>query len=173
MTELKPTITLPRLPNEHPARYEARTAYILMGADRSLEAVSQKLSKSVPLMKRWSSEDNWTELAANHDQTVYTLAAQAQSDEYQESLKAFRTKYGKTGDDLHKVASVMLATFAQQIQGKKIVDKDGKTHVLPGMEMNVSTLGQIKAALQTAADLEALALRVESLLNSEREETRD
>ncbi len=161
-----PTIELPRLENERAERYQARCAYILMGADRSLEAVRQKLGKSRELMERWSSADGWAKLAADYDQTVYTLAAQAQAEEYQESLKAFRTKYGKTGDDLHKVASVMLSVFAQQIQGKKITDTEGKVHVLPAMEMNVSTLGQIKAALQTAADLEALSLRIESLLNS-------
>lgn len=171
MTNPTTTIELPRLLNERAERYEARTAYILMGADRSLAAVSQKLGKSRELMERWSSADGWGKLAADYDQTVYTLAAQAQSTAYQDDLKAFRTKYGKAGDDLHKVSMVMLSAFAQQIQGKKIEGKDGKTYVIPSMEMNANTLGQIKAALQAAADLEALALRVEGLLNSNQEET--
>lgn len=167
------TIELPRLPNERLERYEARTTYILMGASRSLEAVRQKTGKkpaSLRNIERWSAEDNWPELAAQHDQTIYTLAAQAQSDQYQDDLKAFRVKYGKTGDDLHKVASSMLALFARNLQGQKIEGKDGKVYIIPAVEMNVSTLGQIKAALQTAADLEALALRVEGLLSEPRSE---
>jgi hypothetical protein len=58
-----PTITLPRLDREHPARYEARTLYVTMGPDRSLEAVRQKLGKSKALMERWSTQDNWVEHA--------------------------------------------------------------------------------------------------------------
>ena len=32
-----------------------------LGAGRSLEAVAQKLSKSIPLIKRWSREKSWVE----------------------------------------------------------------------------------------------------------------
>lgn len=164
------TIELPRLPNERSERYEARTTYILMGADRSLYAVSQKLGKSRELMERWSSADGWVNLSADYDQTVYTLAAQSHAEEYQEQLKAFRIKYGKAGDDLHKVANSMLVLFSRQLQGQKIEGKDGKVYLIPAVEMNAGTLGQIKSALQAAADLEALALRVEGLLSEPRSE---
>lgn len=164
------TIELPRLEREHPARYEARTLYVTMGPNRSLDAVSRKLSKSLPLMKRWSTEDNWTEHAEHYDNQISYMTVQDAAQQHQEDLRAFRIKYGKAGDDLHKVSMSMLALFARHLQGKTIEDKHGNKHIIPAVEMNASTLGQIKAALQTAADLEALALRVGDLLNEPRSE---
>jgi hypothetical protein len=167
------TIELPRLEGESSRAYQARVEYVTMGAGRSIDKLTDQQgrkrgserSRSTTLLE-WSRKFNWVDSARQYDEQMAYVTIQEAQTQYQDDLQAFRAKYAKSGDDLHKVASVMLATFAQQIQGKKIVDKEGKTHVLPGMEMNVSTLGQIKAALQTAADLEALALRVESLLNT-------
>lgn len=154
MTKI-PTIELPRLENEHPARYEARTLYMTMGEKRSLEAVSQKLSKSLPLIKRWSSEDKWTELAAQHDQTVYTLAAQRQADDYSADLADYCKRYGDMGKALFGSAAKML---------KKINATLDTVEVL-----NPGTLLTVLNAAKTAADLEALSLRIEHLLQDEKE----
>lgn len=162
------TIELPRLDGERAERYEARVIYVTMGAARSLEAVRQKIGKrSARRLEMWSAEDHWTDHARQYDDQVAYLTVQEAAAQYQEDLKSFRVKYGKAGDDLHKVASAMLSLFARYLQGKTIEDKNGVKHVIPAVEMNANTLGQIKAALQAAADLEALALRVEHLLNNE------
>ena len=145
-------ITIPRLENERAERYQARTEYMLMGADRSLSAVSQKLGKSRELMERWSSADGWVELAAQHDQTVYTLAAQAQSDAYRADLADYRKRYGDMGKALYQAAGLLL---------RRVVE-NAKT-----IEVGAGTLTLITNAAKTAADLEALALRVEDLLQNE------
>ena len=50
-----------RQPKESPQAYEAFVIYRNMGAERSIQKVSQMLSKSVTLIKRWSREKNWVE----------------------------------------------------------------------------------------------------------------
>lgn len=57
--------------------YEAFSLYRDMGADggkRSLQAVSNELSKSLTLMKRWSASYNWIERARAYDFHVEDLA---------------------------------------------------------------------------------------------------
>ena len=57
--------------------YEAFSLYRDMGADggkRSLQSVSNELSKSLTLMKRWSANHNWIERARAYDFHVEDLA---------------------------------------------------------------------------------------------------
>jgi hypothetical protein len=165
LTNSTTTIELPRLPEEHPARYEARVSYILMGADRSLEAVSQKLSKSVQLLKRWSTADNWVELAANHDQTVYTLAARASSDQYRADLEAHRKKASDAGQALYSVAGQLIKQINTALANpRKIKGEDGKVYTLHGVDLTASTFSIAARAMQTALDLEAHSLGVDVLL---------
>ena len=167
----KPTIELPRLPDESARAYTARVEYVTMGAARSIDKVADRQGiKSGSRPSRyleWSRKYNWVESARQYDEQVAYLTVQEASQQYQDDLRAFREKYGKTGSDLHKVGTAMLALFAQNMQGKRIEDKHGNVHVIPAIEMTTATLGQIKSALQAAADLEALALRVDHLLSSD------
>jgi hypothetical protein len=165
------TIELPRIEGESARAYQARTQYVAMGPQRSLERLRQQIgNRSVRYLEIWSSQFGWSDSARQYDEQVAYLTIQDAASQYQEDLKAFRIKYGKAGDDLHKVSTAMLSLFARHLQGKTVVDKDGNKHVIPAVEMNANTLGQIKSALQAAADLEALALRVEGLLSEPRSE---
>lgn len=167
------TIELPRLENESARAYAARVEYVTMGAGRSLEKLRGQsggkagVPNRLTTLEEWSTRYDWGDSARKYDDALASVTVQQAAEEHQKSLRAFRAKYAKSGDDLHKVASVMLSVFAQQIQGKRIEGKDGNVYVIPTMEMNANTLGQIKAALQTAADLEALALRIEDLLDDQ------
>ncbi len=167
-------IQLPRLENESARAYAARVEYVTMGAGRSIDKLAEQKgiksgSRSSTYLE-WSRKFGWVESARQYDDQVAYLTVQDAAQQYQEDLKAFRIKYGKAGDDLHKVSTAMLSLFARHLQGKTVVDKDGNKHVIPAVEMNANTLGQIKSALQAAADLEALALRVEGLLSEPRSE---
>lgn len=50
-----------RQKGESAQAYEAFVIYRDMGPDRSQRAVSQKCSKSISLIRRWSSANNWQE----------------------------------------------------------------------------------------------------------------
>lgn len=172
MDKATTTIELPRIEGESARAYSARREYVLMGPQRSIDkvAVNQKGIKSgsrSSTLLDWSRKYNWVESARQYDDTLVGIAVQEAAEQYQDDLKEFRIKYGKAGYDLYKVAQGMLALFARNLQGQKIEGKDGKVYIIPAVEMNANTLGQIKAAFQTAADLEALGLRVEHLLNND------
>lgn len=56
-----------RQPNESDKAFEAFVCYRDMGADRSINAVAQKLSKSRTLIAKWSSQWGWVDRAAAYD----------------------------------------------------------------------------------------------------------
>ncbi len=78
-----------RQPKESSQAYEAFAAYRDMGADRSLRAVTQKLSKSYTLISRWSRERNWVERARAWDND---LTRQAKEDAAKK-LKDMNTRH--------------------------------------------------------------------------------
>lgn len=59
-----------RQKGESAQAYEAFSIYLGMGAERSLSAVAQKLSKSLPLIKRWSREKEWQERIRAYDNDI-------------------------------------------------------------------------------------------------------
>lgn len=65
---------LQRLPDESVKAYEAFAIYRDMGVGRSLEAVAQKLNKSVTLMGRWSGQYDWVNRAGAYDDYIEAQA---------------------------------------------------------------------------------------------------
>lgn len=64
----RPTIqSFRRQRKESAQAYQAAKQYFELGADRSLEAVSQKLGKCKALMERWSSRWEWVVRAEDWD----------------------------------------------------------------------------------------------------------
>lgn len=59
-----------RQPEESAKAYTAFVAYMEMGEARSIAKVAQKLSKSIPLLKRWSREWRWADRCREYD--IYT-----------------------------------------------------------------------------------------------------
>jgi hypothetical protein len=56
-----------RQPRESAQAYEAARTYFMLGADRSLEAVAQRLHKSKTIAGRWSARHSWVGRAAAYD----------------------------------------------------------------------------------------------------------
>ncbi len=60
----RPSINMPlafeQQPKESAKAFAAFQTYLGMGPQRSLDAVSQKCAKSLPLLKRWSARWEWT-----------------------------------------------------------------------------------------------------------------
>jgi hypothetical protein len=147
MSEL---ITIPRLgPHERGERYEARLQYILMGPNRSLDHLAQKLTKSTRLLKRWSSEDHWVDHATTYDNEMAQSAIREAAAAYRKDLEEHRERYSKSGKALHAVAVEMLARLRANTSG---------------IEYTQSAISQVSRALVAAADLEAHALRLGDLL---------
>jgi hypothetical protein len=61
------TTTWSKRATESARAYEAFASYRDLGADRSLEAVGQKLGKSKVLMETWSSQHAWVKRVSDYD----------------------------------------------------------------------------------------------------------
>jgi uncharacterized protein YcfJ len=174
MASPRTTIDLPQYDDESAKAYRARVEYVTMGEGRSLEKLADRaqsapkarLSQRLATLKEWSARYGWVESARQYDQSLAYITVQEAQARYREDIAEYRQRYQQTGKDLHKVATALLGQMAQYMRGKTIEGKDGKTYTVPAFEMNGGTLGQIKSAFQAAADLEALALRIEPLLGT-------
>ncbi len=75
-----------RLPSDTDKSFEAFCIYRDMGANRSLEKVAEKCSKSVGLLYRWSAANNWQERVAAYDASLDEKHLDKQA-ERQEKIK--------------------------------------------------------------------------------------
>ena len=66
-----------RQKGESAQAFEAFSLYLEMGADRSIRAVSQECSKSVSLIRRWSSTYHWVERCRAWDNYLQQEAKKA------------------------------------------------------------------------------------------------
>jgi hypothetical protein len=57
--------------------FAAFSLYLSLGPQRSLVAVAQKLSKSPPLLKRWSARFDWPARVAAHSSHLATVEREA------------------------------------------------------------------------------------------------
>jgi sulfite reductase beta subunit-like hemoprotein len=157
------TIEIPRLPGERAERHEARVLYLTMGADRSQEAVSEKLGKSRQLIGRWSAEDGWAEQARNYDSVSAQVAVARHRAEYDKALEEHRRKVLEKTASLTKILDGLEAQVARALTGQVIEGADGKTYYIPKMPIEVSAVAALMRGRLTVADMEAHALDIPGL----------
>lgn len=142
-----------QLPAESAQAYEAAQAYFSMGADRSCEAVAQKYTKSASLMRRWSAQHDWVERARLYDAQLSALAAEQHQARYLADLEAHRVRSVEAAQGLYTVAGKLLRRLNKQVDT---------------LEISPATLGVLLKAFQTSLDIEAHALGIDQM-----EETQD
>ncbi len=125
-----------------------------MGPERSLEKLRQKIGKNTSYIRQlgeWSSQYDWVSSARQYDEQISYITVQDAADAYRQDLADYRKRYGDMGKALYGSAAKLL---------KKV------NNLLDTMDVaNPGSLLTVINAAKTAADLEALALRVEHLLN--------
>lgn len=99
-----------RLPDETAKAYEAFSVYRDMGMERTKEAVSEKLSKSGTLIRRWASKYNWDDRVLDWDAEQDLLrqkeAIAARRKEHRENLKQFGQNHAQLGKQAFKAAAL-------------------------------------------------------------------
>lgn len=119
-----------RQKGESAQAYEAFVTYRDMGSERSLQAVSQRLSKSLPLIKRWSREKNWVERVRAYD------------NELEKEARAKAVKDRKAMTERH-------IGIAMQLQKKAL-------EALSSLSVEDMSPKDIKEYIKMATDLERL-----------------
>lgn len=165
MTTTTPTIELPRLDGESTKAYTARREYVLMGPQRSQEAVSKRLGKSRQLMYRWATQYNWTDSARQYDEQISYLTVQQAAEQYQADLAAHRKRAMDASKNLLILAGQLSEAMNTALKSPRTVrGEDGKVYKLHNIEITAGTLGTISKALTTSLDLEAHALGLDQLM---------
>lgn len=100
-----------RQEKETTKQFEAFQLYRDMGIDRSIRAVGRQLGKSMALMSRWSSANNWVERCAAWDREQDRLNIIQQ----QKDIAKMRKNHAN-------IASAMLVTAAKALQQMKPED---------------------------------------------------
>lgn len=119
-----------RQKGESAQAYEAFVTYRDMGSERSLQAVSQRLSKSIPLIKRWSREKKWVERVRAYD------------NELEKEARAKAVKDRKAMTERH-------IGIAMQLQKKAL-------EALSSLSVEDMSPKDIKEYIKMATDLERL-----------------
>jgi len=94
-----------RQKGESARAFEAFLVYLQMGPERSIRAVAQKCTKSVSLIRRWSSDNNWVERCRAWDNYLQ-----------QEAKKAAVAEVRRMNQRHVKMASAIQATAMQALQ---------------------------------------------------------
>lgn len=144
--------------------YEAARLYFEMAANRSQEAVAQKLSKSRQLLGRWSTKWNWAERAAAYDQHLHDererdlqreRALQAQR--WIERDEQLREEFYQAGKEIVAKARKMISEFPERDVTRK-ENKDGKEIYLTiKTKHSLSGLSQL---ISIGAELQRLAVGI-------------
>lgn len=124
-----------RLDKETPKQYEAFCVYRDLGTDRSLRAVSEKLSKSEQLIKRWSAKNNWVYRSAEWDDEKERTEREIARKEMEKEIRLMRKRQAETGKYM-------------QVKAMRALSK------LPDEEMKA---GEISKLIDVGAKLERTA----------------
>lgn len=102
-----------RLDDEGTKPYEAFAIYRDMGRERSLLKVSEKLSKSEQLIKRWSAKFDWVKRAASWDDEQDRIAREIAQKEQAEEIKRMRKRHAKLAKQMLDKAEDALAALLE------------------------------------------------------------
>ena len=128
-----------RRPDESAKAYEAFAIYRDLGVNRSVDAVARQLSKSLPLIKRWSAAYDWVMRVDAYDEFV---DAQARK-------KLERDAINRRADMLRRHA---LSGKVLQQKGVEYLSKQGS----PGIDRGADAIAAIKTGIAIERQAESL-----------------
>lgn len=143
--------------------YTAFTVFLNLKKPRTLGAVSQELSKSLPLIKRWSKDWKWFARAEAYDADMARAEHQARREARAEAagdseLEAYRDRTKKNGELIGGLARAAAGVTAKAIQKLE----DGEP-----IPSSISTaIRAVSQGLQTEADLMAIVVGVDDMIGA-------
>lgn len=136
--------------NESTPAWEAFTVYRDMRAERSHEAVGQKLGKSSALISRWSKRHEWVIRARAYDIAMDARLRHATEQDAIKQRREMLQAHAEEARGLRMVARRILAEFERR-WGEK-----GTLQWISGDDF-VKVMSQLPKIIQTAHQLERLA----------------
>lgn len=118
-----------RRPNESAKAYEAASLYLSLGADRSLKEVSQRCTKGVSLLKRWSARHQWTRRARLYDAHLAAIEQRSRERLAKEAAEVWTLREQEIREQKFKLADAMLTKAEHMLNfplaKQRVVDENG------------------------------------------------
>lgn len=144
--------------SESPKAFDAFCVYRDLGIDRSFEAVSSQLSKSVSLMRRWAAKHEWSErvdawdVAQDYERQKEAIAAKRK--EYKQNLAEFQKNNLAVGRAAFKATATTTKQIMEFVERNERIDSWD----------DANKAANIIKGLAGLSDLWAKALAVDRLL---------
>ena len=122
-----------RLPGESAPAYEAFKLYAEGGVDRSIQKVARRLSKCVPLLKRWSTRHRWVERAAAFDSRLAEIGRKAEEQKIAQQAGLWARRMVESREEAFQMAGKLIAKAQAMLDYPlaQTTSADGKTTVKP------------------------------------------
>jgi hypothetical protein len=146
-----------QLPNETAKAYAAFLVYAEMGPERSVKAVSQKTSKSIPLLKRWSRKHKWVKRVTEWDQAAEKRRHEAEEKAMHAEAAEWARRQRKVREKDYQTAQALREKAAEMLKypiAEKRVSKDGKVTTIKAGRWSMA---DVIRGLQVASQLERLS----------------
>jgi transposase-like protein len=123
-----------QLPDESPKAFAAFRAYAELGAKRSTTAVARTLSRSAPLIRRWSARYQWVKRAAAFDAGLERVASAAEEKELTTQAGLWAKRMQETREAAYIMADRLIEKAEAMLKFPlaETTTRDGKTMVRPG-----------------------------------------
>ncbi len=115
-----------RQPKESSPAFEAFALYRDMGPSRSLDAVAQKCTKCVSLIRRWSRRWFWVERARSYDIALDSKARKRSEQEAIRQREMMFRRHAEQSRSLQDMASTILGEFHRRLGGESIEKLQGR-----------------------------------------------
>lgn len=150
---------------ESPAAFEAFTAYLQLGSQRSQAEVCAITGQSRNMVRIWSKDYAWKERAAAWDgwqmsQRFTEVRADAEQ-KHRAAIERFRDDQARRARAMGNLAELLLDLTREKVEAMRAAGELPSEQQLSNLAKTVATLGE------TAMTLEAAALGVEELLDAE------
>lgn len=136
--------------------HEAARLYFGLGADRSLEVVAQKLTKSTTIIKRWSTRWTWVERARAYDQHLADIEQERREQAVAAEADKWAARRAEQRDSDWALAQGLKVTAAKLIQQ---VDPER----LKSIDPDTLTAGEAAKLIDTSARLVETAAKIARL----------
>jgi hypothetical protein len=152
------------MPGETPKQFEAYCVYRNLEKKRSFERVSNELSKSSTLIKRWAAKNDWTERVTLYDFAQEKVNREILEDLNKEDHKRKLNKYRQENESLGKAFRSAGANLLSIVNERlnNLTEDEKKTLTIK----DVNALAKSAEVCTTVGDkLLAESLAVEKLLH--------
>jgi hypothetical protein len=118
-----------RQPQEGTKAFDAFRCYLEMGSYRTLEAVSQQLSRSVPFIKRWSARWDWVGRTTAYADHIAGLRDKAEQKVVESESEKWARRREQLREQEHRLALELIKKAEQMLQAplSPKLDKDTGT----------------------------------------------